>query len=128
MTTATALRIWAHACLLASGVLVLAGALASAVGLGTWMTSMMEHAGPKLFASAIALWMGLWGLVTGALLVIAAVRVRGAGREERARWGTVAIVVGALSLLGAGGWLLGAALGVLGGILAIASAGHEAPP
>jgi len=58
------------------------------------------------------------GVVSGIIVILGAIMLySGAGRLTT--WGTLIIVFSAVSLLGMGGYFIGATLGVVGGILAI---------
>lgn len=116
---------WAYASLLAGGILIVVGALAGALMMGTvggmLGFGMMGNYGSFMtnngFVGA-AWWVGLIGLVTGAIVLYAAFRLR-QEPNDRTTVGTLAIVGGVLSLLALGGWVLGAALAILGGALAL---------
>ena len=61
---------------------------------------------------------GLFGLVTGTVVLASAVLLL-AVPNQRTTWGVLILVFSALSLLGLGGFLVGAILGIVGGILAL---------
>ncbi|MEM2996750.1 MAG: hypothetical protein QW639_02685 [Candidatus Bathyarchaeia archaeon] len=63
---------------------------------------------------------GLWliGLVSGVLVIIGAAMLNARPAEHYA-WGTIILVFSAISFLGMGGLLIGAILGIIGGVLAL---------
>lgn len=78
----------------------------------------------------MAWWMTFVSLTTGGIVLYAAYRIR-QNPAEVGSSGTLAIVGGVLSLLAMGGWLVGAALAIFGGALAIGGrrqAPSPAPP
>lgn len=125
------LRNYSYASLLAGGLIVLVVSLADALMMGFWGGSMpsgmmgwMNDSATGWFAT-MAWWMGGIGVVTGGIVLYAAYRVRSDADPTTA--GTLGIVGGALSLLAMGGWIVGAALSILGGALAIASKSGASP-
>ncbi|MEM2941782.1 MAG: hypothetical protein QW304_09585 [Thermoproteota archaeon] len=62
----------------------------------------------------------LWliGLVSGVLVIIGAAMLNARPAEHYA-WGTIILVFSAISFLGMGGLLIGAILGIIGGVLAL---------
>ncbi|MCS7117431.1 MAG: hypothetical protein NZ957_01410 [Thaumarchaeota archaeon] len=77
-----------------------------------WMTPMWGMMG--------SLWLvfSSLGLVSGAVVLAAALLMY--SRPEQAQsWGTVILVFSAVSLLGMGGFVIGAVLGIMGGVLAM---------
>ena len=69
-------------------------------------------------ASGIVGGVGLFGFVAGAIVLAAAVLVL-AVPSQRTVWGVLIVVFSALSFLGAGGFFIGAVLGIVGGILTL---------
>ena len=61
---------------------------------------------------------GLFGLVSGAIVLASAVLLL-AVPNQRTTWGVLILVFSALSFLGAGGFVVGAILGIVGGILTL---------
>lgn len=128
---------WSFLSLLVGGALIVAGGVMGAgmavwmgMGDGRWMGGMMGpgYGVDGMFFSIMMAAMAAWALLTGALVLVAAWRLR----VEPARagfWGVVALVAGALSLLGMGGWMIGSVAALVGGGLALASrdAGRAAP-
>jgi len=62
--------------------------------------------------------MGLFGLVTGVVVLASAILLE-AVPNQRTTWGVLILVFSALSLFGAGGFVVGAILGIVGGILTL---------
>ena len=118
---------WAYACLLTGGLLIVAVGLMAALSMAAFggmmgfgmMGGYAPWVSPSWFAG-MAWWMGAIGLATGGLVLFAAYLLR-RDEESASMAGTLAIVGGALSLLAMGGWILGAFLSVLGGVLALTS-------
>lgn len=69
----------------------------------------------------VPLAIGAWGLVTGAVVLLAALRVK-ERPDDSAIAGVVMVSAGLLSFLATGGFLLGGVLAILGGVLAVAGA------
>lgn len=62
--------------------------------------------------------MGLFGLATGAIVLVSSVLLL-AKPSQQWTWGVLILVFSALSLFGMGGFLIGAILGMVGGILTL---------
>jgi hypothetical protein len=60
--------------------------------------------------------MGLLGLVSGAIVLVSAVMLL-TNPSRRRTWGVLILVFSIMSFLGLGGFIVGAILGILGGIL-----------
>jgi hypothetical protein len=129
------LRTWSYASLLAGGLLIVVVALAgaAAMGLGATVTPwsvLVENGVPSYVTPAwfvaLAWWMGAVGIVTGAMVLYGAWRLR-RHPEDALAAGTLGIVGGALSLLAMGGWMIGAALAIAGGALALVSERETVP-
>lgn len=124
---------WAFAAMLTGGILILVGGLTMGMmtGVGLFgggfmgMGSMMSGYGYDW--AWMGWWMGGISVVTGGAVLVAAGRLR-LGAAERSRAGMIAIVAGALSLLAMGGWIFGAALAVLGGVLALTTVPTASSP
>lgn len=124
-------RTWAYALTVAGGALIVGGALTLivlfwALGGTDWSQSWWtpgHHGmmGTRLPIAAFA----MWGLVAGAAVLWAGVRMKPGGRGEGTLEGIAAIVASVLSFPVMGGFMLGALLGVVGGALSIASAAEE---
>lgn len=132
MAERTELRTWSFVSLLIGGILIAVGGLVGSLtmGPGGWM-GRMSMRGPMsgyvddAWLNGMAWWMGGVGLVTGALVLIAAYHVH--HRREAGGWSVVAIVAGTLSLFAMGGYLVGAIAAIVGGALAIADSQQQAP-
>jgi len=115
---------------LIGGVLILIGGfvvcgLALMWSLGMpFMGSMMEHmTGYMMEGFGLLGWLscaaGLIGIVSGIIVLYGAFTLR-SSPKERTTWGALILAFSLISLLGSGGFLIGAILGILGGILALA--------
>jgi hypothetical protein len=62
--------------------------------------------------------MGAFGLVTGAVVLVSAIMLL-ANVGQRRTWGILALVFSILSFVGFGGFIVGAILGIAGGILTL---------
>ena len=60
----------------------------------------------------------LFGLVSGVIVLAGALMLR-IKPEQRHAWGIIIVVFSAISILGMGGFLVGAILGVIGGVLGL---------
>lgn len=69
-------------------------------------------------ASGVVAGIGLFGLVSGAVVLASAVLLIAVPSQWKA-WGVLMLVFSALSILGLGGFVVGAILGVVGGILTL---------
>jgi hypothetical protein len=69
-------------------------------------------------ASGVVGVMGALGLVSGVIVLLSAVMLL-SNLGQRRTWGVLALVFSVLSLLGLGGFILGAILGIAGGILTL---------
>jgi len=69
-------------------------------------------------ASGVVGTMGLFGLVSGIVVLVSAVMLLAKLGRVRS-WGVLMLVFSALSLLGLGGFVVGAVLGIVGGILTL---------
>lgn len=92
------------------------------------MMLMMAQTGMMGMTGAMGMpflpfWMPFWGLVTGAVMIVGAFRVRSSAAAAMP-WGVAVLVASGLSLLAMGGFVIGAALGVVGGALSVAAARH----
>jgi hypothetical protein len=94
---------------LVGGVLILVGGLLGLTWLGWPMWGWMP--GFLLAFSAV-------GLVSGAAIVTAAYMLYKKPSQAQT-WGTIVLVFAVVSLLSAGGFIIGALLGIAGGLLAL---------
>lgn len=72
---------------------------------------------PRL-VSGIVGGIGLFGLVSGVIVLASAVLLLAVPNQTRT-WGVLILVFSILSFLGLGGFVIGAVLGIVGGILAL---------
>ena len=112
--------------LVGSTLIVICGALL------TWVsTAILPHVSfptvnpPQLapgsipaIASGVVAGIGVFGLVSGAVVLASAVLLIAVPSQRKA-WGVLMLVFSAQSILGLGGFLVGAVLGVAGGILTL---------
>jgi hypothetical protein len=71
-----------------------------------------------LLVSGIVGTMGLFGLVSGVIVLVSAVILL-TGPSQRRIWGVLILVFSVMSFLGLGGFVAGAILGIAGGILTL---------
>ena len=62
--------------------------------------------------------MGLFGLASGVIVLVSAVMLL-ANSGQRKTWGVLILVFSIMSFLGLGGFIVGAILGIVGGILTL---------
>jgi len=70
------------------------------------------------FVSGIVEGIGLFGLASGIIVLTSAILLM-AVPSQRRTWGVLILVFSILSFLGIGGFVIGAILGIVGGILAL---------
>lgn len=68
--------------------------------------------------SSFMAFLGVIGIICGIIILIGAFMLY-SGRASYGTWGIVILVLSIVGLLGGGGFLIGAILGIVGGILAI---------
>ncbi|HVP22570.1 MAG TPA: DUF6114 domain-containing protein [Conexivisphaerales archaeon] len=78
----------------------------------------MTAASIPALVSGIVGTMGAVGLVSGAVVLISAVMLL-RSLESRKTWGVLILVFSVLSFLGLGGFIVGAVLGIIGGIMTL---------
>ena len=110
---------------LIGGVLILVGGVVSSVWFmsgGYGMGGMMGGYGGMMggFGVPFGFMGSLWliGLVAGTLVIIGALMLNARPAEHTA-WGVIILVFSIISLLGMGGFFIGAILGITGGALAL---------
>ena len=84
----------------------------------------MTPAGIPHLVSGVVGVMGMFGLVSGAIVLASAIMVR-IQPEHRETWGILMLVFSLLSFIGIGGFVLGAILGVVGAILVLRWKQHQ---
>ena len=112
---------------LGGGVLMLVGGMLSSL----WFISGASYFGGVGMMGGLGGMMGgfgfpfgmmgglsLVGLVAGIIVIVGAVMLS-SRPTERTAWGTIIIIFSAISLLGMGGFLIGAIMGIVGGALAL---------
>ena len=70
------------------------------------------------FASTILGGLGAFGLISGAIVLGSGVMLQ-VDTDRRRTWGVLILVFSVLSFLGTGGFVIGAILGIMGGVLAL---------
>jgi len=70
------------------------------------------------FVGGIVTSVGVFGLVSGIIVLVSGVMLR-ITPSQRTLWGTLILVFSVLSLFGTGGFIVGAILGIIGGIMAL---------
>lgn len=70
------------------------------------------------FVSGITAFVGAIGLVSGAMVLISGAMLR-SSPNQRTLWGVLVVVFSCLSFFGFGGFIVGAVLGIVGGIMAL---------
>lgn len=120
---------------LAGGVLILLGAFAISLFLmamtlfgvtpASWWVFDVDGPGDgdgrADWFPGMAVAVAIWGLLTGGMVLLGAVRLKEGGRVT-ALPGVVMLMGGLLSFFALGGFLLGGIIAILGGVLAIAGA------
>ena len=103
---------------LASGILILVGAIIPWI----WHASFFPQMGWMMGAPNIMPFTAslvVIGVVSGAFVLLGALMMS-SRPSESSKWGVIVLVFSVLSFFGMGGFLIGAVLGIVGGILAIA--------
>ena len=117
---------------LIGGVLILIGSfvilglgILGAFGMGFmgsmmgYMSGMMDGFGTSgVLSGVLVIAVSVIGIASGIVVIYGAFSVR-SKPEERTTWGALILAFSLISLLGLGGFLVGAILGILGGILAL---------
>jgi hypothetical protein len=80
-------------------------------------TNFLSSAVPG-FVGGIVTSVGLFGLVSGIVVLVSGVMLR-TSPSQRTLWGTLILVFSVLSFLGTGGFIVGAILGIIGGVMAL---------
>ena len=70
------------------------------------------------FVGSILQGVGLFGLVSGVIVLVAGAMVR-INPAQRTLWGTLILIFSILSFFGTGGFVIGAILGIIGGVLTL---------
>ncbi len=109
--------------ILIGSVVVMFWAFGGMPGWGYPMGSMMGGYGGMMGSmgfsgTAVFSGMSILGLVTGILVLVGALMLR-SRPEQASSWGVIILVFSIISLLGMGGFFIGAVLGLVGGILAL---------
>jgi hypothetical protein len=70
------------------------------------------------FVSGITAFVGAIGLVSGAMVIVSGAMLR-SNPSQRSLWGVLVLVFSCLSFFGFGGFIIGAVLGIIAGIMAL---------
>ncbi len=87
-------------------------------GMGSMMGGYTGMMGSVGFGSGFFSLVLVFGLVSGVVVLVGAFMLRSRPREA-ATWGVLILVFSLVSLVGMGGFFIGAVLGLVGGILAL---------
>jgi len=109
---------------LAGGAMIVLGAITS----WTFQAAFFPYRGGMMggyewmmgpgFASMM-IGLSITGIISGALVILGAIMMSNRPSES-SKWGVLVLVFSLVSLFGMGGFLIGAILGIIGGVLAIA--------
>lgn len=108
---------------LIGGILILLGSLTifgcgiGGCGIG-YMGSMMNYMMGGFGLLGFLSYMSLIGIVSGLVIIYGAFMIKNKPKETRT-WGTLILIFSLISLLNMGGFLIGAILGIIGGIFAL---------
>ncbi len=70
------------------------------------------------FVSGITAVVGAFGLISGVMVLISGIMLR-SSPAQRSIWGALIVVFSVLSFFGFGGFIIGAILGIIGGVMAL---------
>ncbi len=108
-----------------AGVLILSGGVAMLgyssgpyVGMMSGYSGMMGGYGGGMMSGYYGMMQGFGGWFAGVLVLFGAIMMYDRPRQA-AMWGVIVLVFSVVSFFGAGGFFVGAVLGILGGILAL---------
>jgi len=107
---------------LAAGIIIVIGSSVSSF----WHTAFFPQMGwvmGQQFASGFIV-SSLVGIVFGALVIVGAVLMYKKPLQTR-QWGVIVLIASALSFVGMGGFMIGAILGVIAGVIALTKKENE---
>jgi len=107
---------------LAAGIIIVIGSSVSSF----WHTAFFPQMGwvmGQQFASGFIV-SSLVGIVFGAVVIIGAVLMYKKPLQTR-QWGVIVLIASALSFVGMGGFMIGAILGVIAGVIALTKKENE---
>jgi len=81
-------------------------------------TMTLSPAAIQGFASFVVGGLGMFGLISGIIVATSAVMLQ-TNPARRRTWGVLILIFSVLSFLGTGGFVIGAILGIVGGILTL---------
>jgi len=105
---------------LAAGIIIVIGSSVSSFWHSAFFPQMGWMMGQQFASGIIAL--SLVGIVFGVLVIIGAVLMYKKPLQTR-QWGVMVLIASALSFVGMGGFIIGAILGVIGGVIALTKNG-----
>ena len=87
-------------------------------GANHWWNGTFPFQGGPIpgFVTGIIALVGVLGLISGVIVTTSAVMVR-RNPSQRSLWGALVVVFSVLSFFGAGGFVIGAILGIVGGVM-----------
>jgi len=107
---------------LAAGIIIVIGSSVSSFWHSAFFPQMGWMMGQQFASGIIAL--SLVGIVFGVLVIIGAVLMYKKPLQTR-QWGVMVLIASALSFVGMGGFMIGAILGVIGGVIALTKNGGD---
>jgi hypothetical protein len=105
---------------LLGGLLILLSGIVFLMIGAAFMGSMMGALVPGLtgLVSSVIAGLGVWGLICGVIILLGAYMIY-TRPDTHGMWGIIILVFSLLSFIEGGGYIIGAILGIVGGILAI---------
>ena len=105
---------------LAAGIIIVIGSSVSSFWHSAFFPQMGWMMGQQFASGIIA--SSLVGIVFGAVVIVGAVLMYKKPLQTR-QWGVIVLVASALSFVGMGGFMIGAILGVIAGVIALTKNG-----
>ncbi len=105
---------------LVGGLLILLSGIVFLMIGAAFMGSMMGALVPGFtgLVSSVIAGLGVWGLICGVIILLGAYMIY-TRPDTHGMWGIIILVFSLLSFIEGGGYIIGAILGIVGGILAI---------
>jgi hypothetical protein len=105
---------------LVGGLIILISGIVFLMIGAAFMGSMMGALVPGLtgLVSSVIAGLGIWGLICGVIILLGAYMIY-TRPDTHGMWGIIILVFSLLSFIEGGGYIIGAILGIVGGILAI---------
>jgi hypothetical protein len=105
---------------LAAGIIIVIGSSVSSFWHTTFFPHMVWMMGQQFTDGIMVL--SLVGIVFGAVVIVGAILMFKKPLQTR-QWGVIVLVASALSFIGMGGFMIGAILGVIAGVIALTKNG-----